>query len=160
MAKTLVWIDDKLAKELKVVNDTIETDYSQIVKIAKALKDNIEEMKEFAGTDLEEYRFFCQQTRKLYEKVAEEEYDKTEEMFTQLNNKREEVRDKVESIRKNTSELKWELEQVGKILANVNLYGIDRLLKLIEEIHCMNDGERKLLRDVLDLKIYKVESNE
>lgn len=152
MGRTLIWIDDNLAKKLEIIDDVVKLTDNDIKDIIKGLKDNISVLDETIDEDVVSFRYHAQKVRDSYKKVVDEEIDKTNELWEQLDVLRSETRNKLDKTRELTKSIKEDIVEIQKGINNCNLYGVDHFLELVVQVNNMSEANRELLCKLLDLK--------
>jgi len=152
MGRTLIWIDDNLAKKLEIIDDVVKLTDNDIKDIIKNLKDSISVLDETIDEDVVSFRYHAQKVRDSYKKVVDEEIDKTNELWEQLDVLRSETRNKLDKTRELTKSIKEDIVEIQKGINNCNLYGVDHFLELVVQVNNMSEANRELLCKLLDLK--------
>ena len=106
MGRTLIWIDDSLAKKLEILNDTVELKENDIKSIVKELKNDIENIGECIDEDVVSFRYHAQKVRDSYKKVVDEEIEKTNELWETMDKLRTETRERLNKTRELTASIK------------------------------------------------------
>lgn len=155
MGRTLIWIDDNLAKKLEIIDDVVKLTDNDIKDIIKGLKDNISVLDETIDEDVVSFRYHAQKVRDSYKKVVEEEIDKTNELWEQLDTLRFETSNKLDKTKELTKSITEDIKYIQESISKCNLYGVDKLLEMIEKVNYMNESDRELLYKLLDFKRIK-----
>lgn len=155
MARTLVWVDERFAKELEMIDDVAKINEEDIKKFIGWLKSDIENMKECLDDDVVAFRNHAAQVRTAYQKVVEEEIQKTGELWEKMEYLRAETKEKLDKTRELTQSTKRDLEEIQDMLSKIRIYGVDDLLKLVERIGYMNEVDKGILYGVLQARMVK-----
>ncbi len=152
MGKTLVWIDENIAKKLQIIDEVAEIKDKDLKKIIQQLKDDIDTMKECVSEDVIDFRYYAQQVRDSYKKVVEEELQKTYELWEQLSKLRIETKNKLGLIQDLTQSIAKDIELIQKNLLKFNIYGLDQLLQVLTKFKDIPDEDKELLYKLFEIK--------
>lgn len=152
MGNKMIWIDEKLADKLEIINDVVKIQDEDINKIIKRLAEDTNLMTECLDENVLRFKLHAQQTRDSYKKVVEEEIEKTYELWEKCDELRSETKDKIKTLLPVISDVNNQLEKLDKSISKINTYGIDRLIDLVEKFKQIPTDEKQMLAKLLDYK--------
>lgn len=144
MEKELVWVSKDIVEQVNQLNGTVE-DVEQIKKIFELFKREINDYSfniEEAVVDLK------RQSKKIKDALRETFDAENEQMYQlweELNSKQDEVRKKITSAAELIRNSKADVESLKNQISSINLYGVDKLIDMVEKISNMNERDKELL---------------
>jgi protein-tyrosine-phosphatase len=149
--RELIWVDSKSAAEYKSL-ETDETKELFIKNLLENKKISIDEELKLLDEHKLQFQAICLTYKNEIKKIYEVENEKLYSLW-------EEIGDISEPFRKNSDKLKSEVDQISKsvdqlaskisatkeAMANLNIYGADRLVELANTIASMDEGSKDIL---------------
>lgn len=154
----MIWIDEELAGKLEIINDVAKVNNEDLDKVIKRLSDETNTMSECLDENVLRFKLHAKQVRDNYKKVVDEELDQTYRLWEECEEKRDEVDKKVKATLPVIKSIGEELGKCNKAIENVNTYGIDKLINLVERFKDIPDDEKEMLAMLLNYKNYRREN--
>lgn len=152
MGNKMIWIEEDLAAKLEIINDVVKIKNEDIDKIIKKLADDTSIMSECLDENVLRFKLHAQQVRDNYEKVVNEEVEKTYELWKRCEELRKETKGKISNLLPVITEVNAQLEKLDKSINKVNTYGIDRLIEVVDKFKRIPDDEKDMIAKLLDYK--------
>lgn len=152
MGNKMIWIEEDLAAKLEIINDVVKIKNEDIDKIIKKLADDTSTMSECLDENVLRFKLHAQQVRDNYEKVVNEEIEKTYDLWEKCEELRKETKGKITNLLPVITEVNSQLEKLDKSINKVNTYGIDRLIEVVDKFKRIPDDEKDMIAKLLDYK--------
>lgn len=140
-----MFVPDEIAGKLELINDVCKIKNEDINKII----DNMSKEESYMTDALQEnslrFKLFAKDIAKGYKDAVSNEVEYLEEIWEECNLKRNEIYDKTNAIKKNVESTKDEIKSLKMALDDLDIYGMDRILQLIERFNNMSENDKELL---------------
>lgn len=152
--KKLLWVEEDLVENLQLLDEVEEISQEKIKEYIKKFNEDVDCLSENVDASILELRAKAQRVRDSYEKVVNEEIEKSYELWEVLDTKRCESREKAKELRVDIEGISSEITSLKNNIKTINFYAIDSLIEAIDKISRLDNNGLELLNKLfLNFKI-------
>lgn len=138
--KEIVWLPAGLAKKVKDIQDVKYLE-DEIVKYVEQSKRNFKIEIESIDEDILQYRAFMIKAKNAFKEAKDEQLQASYDLWEKYEDDLTKIRDYVSTAKQAVTPLKQELDEIKRLMQEIDKYGIKDLLELIKEINSHYYGE-------------------
>lgn len=147
MSRELVWVSKELLEKVQDLDGVFE-DHQKVKNLIDSFKGEIEQFTYDVEDSVSVFRRQSEKIKSTYKEVVDKEVESLQEFWEEQYRRRSELVNKLEDIRRYVQSTSDEIQTMKKELNNLNIYGIDKLVELIDRINRMSDKEKEVLHYV------------
>lgn len=147
--REIIWVEDKFKKEIECIDDVYVLTNEKKNDIIKGLLDNLGYYKEDVDSSVLELKAKALSAREMYKKVVDEEIDAMEKLWEGLDSKRRDINKKTTMTRDVIKEISDDVNKLRKELSQLDVYGMDKMLEVLNKFKNMSDEDKLLLSKLL-----------
>lgn len=140
-----IHVPDELEGQIELLKDISKITKEDISEIVKHMQKECSTYSECLSEDVLRFKLFAKDIAKGYKEATQAEIDALEAIWESLENKRSEVYKKTNEIRNTISKTKQDISSLNKLVSELNIYGMDRVLTMLEKFSSMSDKDKELL---------------
>lgn len=147
VGKELVWVSKELVETVNKLDAGVATQ-EDILKVFKEFKSEIENYTYDIEESAAMFRRQSQKVKDSFKQVVDNEVEALQEFWDTQDEKRAEIQKKFSSFKNGISSAKDEILSLKQSIRDLDIYGLDKLVELVEKINCMSDKDKELLQYV------------
>lgn len=147
MSQELVWISKDLVETVKTLEEGKATQ-EEIDKIFISFKREIEDYTYDVEDAASMFRRQSQKVKEGLKQLVDEEVTLLQEFWEIQDNRRYEIQKKITSASENIESVRNQLLELKELTSSVDIYGLEKLIEMIEKIKYMSDADKELLSKV------------
>lgn len=147
MSQELVWISKELVETVKTLEEGRATQ-EEIGKVFAEFKKNIENYTYDVEDAASMFRRQSQKVKEGLKQVVDEEVASLQEFWEIQDNRRYEVQKKVITASENIKSVRSQLLELKELTSSVDIYGLEKLIEMVQKINYMSDADKELLSKV------------
>lgn len=144
MEKELVWVSKDLVEQVNQLNGAAE-DIEQIKKVFDLFKREVSDYQYNVDDAVADLRRQAKKVKDALRETFDAESEQMYALWDELNSKQDEVRKKITSAAELIRHSKADIESLKKEISAINLYGVDKLIDMVEKISNMGERDKELL---------------
>ena len=148
--KELIWVTKEQAEIFKEL-DSNDNQRNFVDKLIKERKLDIENSIESLDDDLLRLKSFTLTYKTELRKVYDEQDKALEELQEKHDDKIYELKNKITQLKPELEKVVKEIKEVTKVLDGISTYSMDRLIEMVNKVNYMNEKDKKLLMDLIEL---------
>ena len=144
-------IDDKLASKLEILNDIMKINDEDIDKIIEQMSKECTYMTDNLEENVLKFKLFSKEVAKGYKEAVEAESNALCEIWESCEEKRKQAYNKTKEINNLLSETTTNIKTIKKELSELNVYGADKLIEVLNRFQNMSTSDKELFRKLLEI---------
>lgn len=146
-----VYVEDGVAERLKFLNDVSKILEKDVCKVIDEMREQNDVFVESLNENSIRFKLFAKDIAKGYKEAVDVEVESLYSIWEELEDKRSQVYKKTKEIKENVESTKSEIQSLQKAISELNVYGMDRLISLIEKFNGMSASEKDLLAKLAEI---------
>jgi methyl-accepting chemotaxis protein len=147
MSKELVWVSKELLEKVKDL-DAVFQDHEKVKSIIESFKDEVEQFTYDVEDSVSIFRRQSEKIKSSFKEVVDKEIESLQGFWEEQERRRAELTRKLAEIRESVRSVSEEIQTVKKELGKLNVYGLDKLIEVIDKINQMSEQEKEVLHYV------------
>jgi len=147
MNKELVWVSKELLEKVQDLESVFE-DHQKVKNLIESFKGEVEQFTYDVEDSVSVFRRQSEKIKSTYKEVVDKEIESLQEFWEEQDKRRAEMINKLADIRKSVHTVSDDMQVMRKELNSLNIYGLDKLVELIDKINGMSDREKEVLHHV------------
>ena len=151
-----MWVTPSVAEKVKEYKDNIKEREKIVLEYLNKGKEQLKNEINYIKESLGFYKELTENLKSCFEKVEkefkqslQEIYETTEEDYVKMYRRNVDIINKVED---SVSKVKGKMEDLQKSVCDCNVYGVDKILEVVERFSAMTEKEKELLSRLLNIE--------
>lgn len=147
MSQELLWVSKDLVETIRSLEEG-KVSQEDIKKVFTDFKREIEDYTYDVEDAASMFRRQSQKVKEGLKQLVDEEVTLLQEFWEIQDNRRYEIQKKITSASENIESVRNQLLELKELTSSVDIYGLEKLIEMIEKIKYMSDADKELLSKV------------
>ncbi len=150
--KELIWIDKELLPKWDLLQDILRLRGGDLDKVLDGLKRDDDTMLECLDENFIEIKHHAKKVRDEYEKVVNEQIEKTEKLWSDCDARIKESRTKLEPIKNMFNNISDDMDRLNRKFNDLPVYKLNECINILERFTSMTDDNKKKVKMLFDME--------